>query len=260
MNSAGDRFLIRLYGDSLSLPRAQAGIGFADIYPELLCRQLEAARPGLRASVFNRSAGGAPIAVLEQTYLQDRAYLGPDAAGILILQCGIVDCAPRPIPPAAKALLGHLHARLRQPIVWALHRGRPFLLRNGIRWQATAPGPFEAGLRRILADASRHCEQVYVLNIAPTVPAIERHSPGLTRCIEDYNQRLARVAGEFSAAAAGCAVLVDVHGAITARGDVATYVSPNDGHHITREGHRLYAELIAGYELRRTAGRGASGG
>ncbi|MBU0608187.1 MAG: hypothetical protein KKI08_09870 [Armatimonadetes bacterium] len=40
---------------------------------------------------------------------------------------------------------------------------------------------------------------------------------------------------------------MDAHGAILSESDgLAKYINNKDGHHLTREGHRLYADLMVG--------------
>jgi hypothetical protein len=89
---------------------------------------------------------------------------------------------------------------------------------------------------------------VYVVNIAPTVPIIAAHSPGIEQSIVSYNALIARA---VVTASAGSVVLIDVHDAIVRRGDITTWISPSDGHHITRKGNLLYSELILQHELQR---------
>ena len=89
--------VLLVYGDSLSLPHAPDGISCFDTYPELLRGMLESANTALRVAVLNRSRGGAPIGALFEQFVDDSTYIGPETGRILVIQCGIVDCAPRPI-------------------------------------------------------------------------------------------------------------------------------------------------------------------
>lgn len=238
-----DRLLLRVYGDSLSLPRPADGVLHGDIYPELLRDALESAHPGLRVSVWNRSRGGASIADLHESYRQDSAYFDPTEPSILVIQCGIVDCAPRPVPPSVRERIGRLPTPLRWLVAKFLHFARPFLLRAGIRWRATESDDFETRLLAWIEGARAGAARVYVVNIAPTVPAIDAHSPGLADSIHAYNEAIQR------AASASGATLIDVFGAIQAQpGGTGGYINPRDGHHISRQGHGLYADLLLAAE------------
>ncbi|MBM3272726.1 hypothetical protein FJY94_05680 [Candidatus Kaiserbacteria bacterium] len=238
-----DRLLLRVYGDSLSLPRPADGVLHGDVYPELIRDALEATYSGLRVSVWNRSRGGASIADLHDSYRQDSAYFDPIEPSILVIQCGIVDCAPRPVPPSVREKIGRLPTPLRWLVAKILHFARPFLLRAGIRWRATEGHDFETRLLAWIKAARTGATRVYVVNIAPTIPTIDAHSPGLADSIHDYNAAIRR------AASAGGGTLIDVFGAIRAQPEgIDGHINPRDGHHISRQGHRLYADLLLAAE------------
>src|ERR1041384_6685325 len=98
--SFADQFVIRVYGDSLALPRAANNIRCDQTYPDRLRKFLATARSS-EVSFYNRAPGGAEIEALYKEFVSDSTYFGK-TKGILIVQCGIVDCAPRPIPPWVK--------------------------------------------------------------------------------------------------------------------------------------------------------------
>lgn len=238
-----DRLLLRVYGDSLSLPRHSDGVLHGDVYPELIRDALEAAHPGLRVSVWNRSRGGASIGELHESYRQDSAYFDPSEPSILVIQCGIVDCAPRPVPSRVREKIGRLPTPLRWLVAKLLHFARPFLLRAGIHWRATESDDFETRLLAWIKAARASEARVYVVNIAPTVPTIDAHSPGLAGSIHAYNEAIRR------AASAGGATLIDVFGAIRLQPEgTGDLINQQDGHHISRQGHRLYADLLLAAE------------
>jgi hypothetical protein len=105
------RVLIRMYGDSLSMPRIRAGIPYTHSYGELFRSRLEEFLPGIRVDLYNRSVGGASIARLKETFEIDDTYFGP-GEDILIIQAGIVDCAPRSISGRARRLVGRCPSSL----------------------------------------------------------------------------------------------------------------------------------------------------
>jgi hypothetical protein len=247
--------LIRIYGDSLSLPRASGGIRYQHTYSEMLAKEIRTRLPLISLSLYNRSGGGLKIAELYERYLHDCSYFGTPTHQALVIQCGIVDCAPRPVPAFLRKLIGKLPGPVRAPITGFLHRARPWFLTVGLSWRMTAPHQFAKVLSRWLEHATSQNARVYVVNIAPTVPSIAAHSPRLKENIVAYN---ALIAATVAAAPPGSAALIDVHDAITQRGDVTVFVSPSDGHHITGEGNRLYSELILKHELQRlSAGLGS---
>lgn len=230
----GKRCRIIVYGDSLALSREWDGVAREETYPELLCSALRSAREE-GAVLENRSHAGEPIERKFERYAKEGLR-----GDVLILQCGIVDCAPRPISPSLRAAIGKIPGLLRWPIVRLLHVARPWLLRLGLVWRNTSIERFEAVLSTWLARALNEGMMVCVVNIAPTNSAAERQSPGLSASISAYNACIERAVSLQPGSR-----LVDVHAAILKQGaDANPYVNQRDGHHITRAGHRLYADLI----------------
>lgn len=235
---AGSR-LIRIYGDSLSLPRPGDALWPEQTSGELLRAGLLAANPSSSVSVFNRSRGGATAEDLCQLYLQDVGYFGRDCDGLIVVQCGVVDCAPRPVPPKLRDGIARLPVLLRWPVAKALHFLRPLLLRAGLSWRSATPERFESTMREWLAALSKEKAPVYLVNITPALPSVESHSPGLGASIVQYNGILARCA-----AGAGVA-LIDAHTAIASQqARLQEFLTPADGYHLTASAHRLVADLI----------------
>jgi len=243
-----DFLLVRVYGDSLGMPRISAGVPFYHSYSELLRAALEELFLKEKVCVYNRSRGGVSTLTLWDDYRQDSIYFGP-SGDILVLQLGIVDCAPRPVPERVRRIVARLPIPLRDAVVKFLHNNRARLLRSGLSWRLVNPKRFAATYCDWLRAATQEFDRIYVLNIAPTIPKIEAHSPGLTASIELYNRIIAdsvlRVGNPKIA-------LVDVHSGIlkSLRGN-ASLITQEDGHHITSEGHCLYARMIAEKEAER---------
>jgi lysophospholipase L1-like esterase len=251
-----DRLLISVYGDSLSMPRALDGIRHFEIYPELLRDAIQSSRPRIRISIHNRSSGGVSISALYEQFMQDSAYYEKQEQGILIIQCGIVDCAPRPVPPSVRTRIARLPPRLRLLVTRLLHHGRPFLLRAGLVWRNTDIDRFESVLTQWIRMSRKIYDRVYVINIAPTTPAIAAHSPGMQSSIDSYNGTIRRVVNATDSPAV---MLIDVHKAIAEMDSASSpCVNEADGHHITHAGHRLYADLILGLEVPRSRGSAAA--
>jgi lysophospholipase L1-like esterase len=231
--------VLLVYGDSLSLPRAQGGVSCLDTYPELLRETLAGA---LRAAVLNRSRAGTSIGALYGQFVSDSVYFGGEARHLLVIQCGIVDCAPRPVAPSVKNRIARLPTPLRWAIARLLHYTRPYLLRAGLVWRNTEEAPFEQVLSDWLTRGERIAHSICVINIAPTTAATDAHSPGLAASIDRYNALIARV---VAAPRRVPVHLIDVHRAISQRPDGLRECIDADGHHITLAGHRLYADLLA---------------
>jgi lysophospholipase L1-like esterase len=248
MNATGARRLLAVYGDSLAMPRVTDRLDYVETYPEAFRAGLETAR-GAPVDLYNRSRGGATIRTLFGEWANDATYFGPAPTGITVIQGGIVDCAPRPTPRIVRHGVGALPGPVRRRAIRFLHDHRAELLRAGLVWRVTQPTAFSAVLRRWLREASVQVSGLYVLTIAPTTEAMNAHSPGLGDSIERYNEL---IADAVRSVALPHVQLVDVHAAILALpGGVERYINPSDGHHITREGHALYAQMLLEQELGR---------
>jgi lysophospholipase L1-like esterase len=220
----------------------------------LLRAGLEARSPGSSVSVFNRSAGGFTAGDLARLHAQDVAYFGRDMEGITVVHCGVVDCAPRPIPPQMRTRLAALPILLRWPVAKMLHLLRPLLLRVGLLWRISTAEQFEHSMRTLLQALEREKAMICVVNITPALPGVEAHSPGFSDSIRAYNEILARCLAGTSAR------LIDAHGAVTrAPGGTSAYLTSKDGYHLTASAHALISQLILEqYDARFAAERAAS--
>ena len=242
------RLLIRVYGDSLGMPRADSGVRFDQTYSELFCAWLRTVRSDAQVHLYNRSQGGASIRKLFQEYQMDSIYFGKPGGDILVLQLGIVDCAPRPIPTWVKFLIGRLPSPLRTPIVKFLHRFRPNLLRMGCKWRSTSRSAFSRLFQKWLQRAANDFARIYVVSVMPTTPEIEARSPGLGESAVSCNQDI-----EAAILSSGAANIhfIDAHRIAAENPDeVSRFVDASDGHHLTAEGHRLLSGLLIQNEKR----------
>ena len=229
---------ICIYGDSLSLPRAGDAIPPEATYAELLRERLR--HRGVAATVLNRSRGGATIDELYRDYRNDLGYIGEAPGQVLVIQCGVVDCAPRPLSRRGRRVVGRLPAALRSPIVSFLHRKRAALLSRGISFRYTQPPRFAAVLGGWLRHAAPRYSRILVINIAPTTAEMEQHSPGFTASIETFNGLIAGAVRDVPNA-----TVVDVHRLLSSSAaELTRCVNQQDGHHITAAGHQLFAETL----------------
>jgi hypothetical protein len=239
-------FLVRVYGDSLSLPRQSEGVHHSQTYPELLVAALKHQAPEAEITIYNRSYSDANDVRLSETYRSDAFYFGRPGGDIAILQCGIVDCAPRPLPSKVRSIVSRLPAPIRDRIVSFIHANRASMLRSGLIWRVTPPKLFLDTFTATLKLAAPDFSRIYVINIAPTTPATEARSPGLSESIRHYNSLIAEA---VCAAAATNMSVIDVHKIISSQpGEIEDFVSRIDGHHISAAAHRLYADAILAHE------------
>src|SRR5262249_18582347 len=141
-----------------------------------------------RVHLYNRSRGGASIARLIEDYQMDAAYFGQQSNDFLIIQCGVVDCAPRPLPTTLRALVSRLPKHLRSKVIRFLHDNRAFFVSKGPTWRVARPSSFMKAYQYWLERAVKECDRIYCVNIAPTTDEIESRSPGFSESIELYNR------------------------------------------------------------------------
>lgn len=230
--------VLRVYGDSLSMPRIGDGIPCNVTYPELAKLELE--KVGHVVRLYNRSRGGVTIRELAEQSQSDSTYFGEADRTVFVIQCGVVDCAPRPVPPTVRDGISKLPGRVRRRVIEFLHSHRSQLVRLGPPWRETAPDAFRKTLSAWLASTASEGLRTYIFNVVPTTEEMDSHSPGFSASIRLYNDML-RTAVSGSERAR----LLDVHTAIsTDPGGMARYVNPSDGHHISAEGHLLYSRML----------------
>ena len=237
-----DVWVVRLYGDSLALPRHTDGIPFNATFAELFCAWLRSEAGIGSVSLYNRSQGGGTAPQLARLGTEDTSYFGHATPQLLILQCGICDCAPRPIPLGLRRFIGRLPGCLQRPVIGLLHRHRPWLQRHGCVWRHTEAEPFRQAVTTWIRESAEFARAVFVVNITPPTQAGEAHSPGLVAGVEEYNQLL-----QTSVAFVGSdkVVLVDVHAALLASsGALARCINQTDGHHLTVAGHEFYFAML----------------
>lgn len=240
--------ILRVYGDSLSMPRASKGIAYYQTYPELISDWYRSNSSDIKLSLYNRSRGGTTIDKLYRIYQHDSGYFGNIENDILIIQSGIVDCAPRPISKTMRRYVGKIPVQaIKTKVIKYLHEHRADLQRMRSQpCRFTDPMKFKVTYRSWLNQAINEFPRVYLVNIAPTIDSISEHSPGLRSSIEIYNEIIKEVVESFPS---DRAILIDVFGSIRRDADqICKYIASDDGHHITFEGYQLYADLIIRFE------------
>lgn len=244
MNSALEIFV---YGDSLGLPRVKNNISAPQTYAELFRLWAEKNKKDKRIYLYNRSQGAIRIRHLLELIQMDSAYFGNTCEKIMILHCGIVDCAPRPVPDWLRDFISRLPATLQNPVIKFLHDNRPNILKSGFFWRATPPAKFKWLYKNALKSALEVFSRVYVINIFPTTEDIEKHSPGLNKSIALYNDLIKET---ITSTKADNLFFIDIHKIISdGTHKLEKVIDKADGHHLTLEGHRLLYDLLIEREL-----------
>lgn len=233
-------------GDSRSLPRVPAKVGYEETYPYLMRTWWQARAGGGDVTIWPWADGSLLIQQVLDRYKKFRLYFGETRLEVCLLMVGLVDCAPRPLSWGARDRLSRWPEPIKRMVIRWLHRLRPVLLSRGWFFRFTEPDPFRKLLKELLQEIARGFDRGYVMTIAPAAQRNYDRSPGLKESIEEYN---ALIAGEVQRYNNLC--LIDVwsdfvHGGVP----LEVYLNDDEGVHFTSKGHQLVQELIAREEQR----------
>ncbi len=230
---------VRLYADSLALPRLSY-LNAEQRYIYLL-RNFWETSCQYKTSIIDRAKGGSTITEQYSLYKDDNSYFG-DKEDVLIIHLGICDCSPRPIPRRVRKVVSALPGFLRNRVIKFLHNNRSFLLRSGSSWLLTEKKKFGEVLKDWLQEAAKNYKRIYIVNIAPTNPAFEKHSPGWMKNIRDYNDVIQEVVSVVNEPPVH---LIDIYSNImNDYSNVDLYIVKEDGHHLTLHAHQVLAEIL----------------
>lgn len=221
--------------DSLGLPRrVPSPVGFEQVWPTLLERLLQDL--GVPARVFNHAQRSMTLPMLVHRFDDVVGLWGAD---VVVLQVGIVDCAPRLFGRRQHAVLSSrfFPTAIRRAVIGTASRFRRQIIR--LRpWVRYTPLPdFERALGRLANRLRQETFRGVVLPIIGTTPDHEHRSPGYNRSVELFN-----AAWRQMCAAEGIRFLEyrDVFLGTDVRDVVCS-----DGHHLSIQGHQLVAAALA---------------
>ena len=217
-----------ILGNSVSMSPPEAKDNPVTCYPDLLRERLQDA--GWR--VEHRSSSGATVGDIERTARQVAPELRP--AGVVI-QLGIVDCAPRPLRPSERGLLEYIWPRLlRDRIVQFLHENRATIIEHRGLIQRTNIISFKEHFRRLLEDCLAVTNRVAILPIFPATEPILARNPRLAAEIDKYNEVMRSDPR---------AVMFDVGEVFDGASIEALSVAP-ESVHLNQRGHELMAARV----------------
>lgn len=204
---------IVIFSDSLALPRNIPEVTFyEETYPFLLKKNYD---------VFQCSIGGCVINdLLIQTF-----YYSQFKPDIVILQSGIVDCAPRAFSRLTYRFFEENRiGRVFKKILDATISTR--CIRNHRQLSWTSISSFRNCLREF---KDQFCEsQIFALSIVPASKEYDKKVPGIRNKIEDYNRIIKEVY---------LSNYIDLS-------DIPSEGIMSDGHHLTNIGHQFVYEKI----------------
>lgn len=230
---------IRLYADSLGLPRPGV-VTNDERYLSLFVKWYKE-KHNTEPEIVDHSRSNTTIKDLCAWFIEDNRYFG-NKADVIILQEGIVDCAPRPIPRKVRNLVSKLPGFLKKRVIKFLHNNRAKLQNFGLKYFIVKPKDFAEEYKKFLNEAAKAAERIYVFNIVPTNDEIEAQSPGLKKSIDDYNKIISDVIKEMNLKNV---FLIDMYEHVNSKiENLNDYVLKEDGHHITKLSHKIYSEKI----------------
>jgi len=229
---------IRFYADSLGLPRGEEILN-DQRYISLLCNHWKE-KTNSELFLLDRARGNHKIREILKWLNEDIRYFG-NKAEFIILQVGIVDCAPRPIPNYLRNIISRLPRVLRSFAINFLHNNRARIQNFGIKYYYTSTEDFKELYSQFVESASKCAKKVFLVNIAPTNKKTENKSPGLSESIVKYNDIIKEIVGNHKGENV---YYVDIYSEIKKHNNIDKYITIEDGHHITIEGHELYAKEI----------------
>jgi hypothetical protein len=210
-----DKKKILVITDSLGLPRTEPQcVNDSEAWPHMLANHVE-------HEVYTFTRGGATSSDIVQEL---GGYLGAYTPDIVIVQVGIVDCAPRALTrtelkvvsvlPVIGKLVNLVVKRFRKNIVMA--RKITYTNKNKFR--------LNVELIRKKFDSSK----VYFVSILPALEKYEKYNPGVTKNIADFNEILEKQ-GDY----------------ITPYTfSILDAITMSDFHHLNKNGHKIVFNAV----------------
>jgi hypothetical protein len=199
---------VLILSDSLALPRSTPEqVAFEETWVELL-------RKNTSLTVHQVSIGGATIDVLWQQFGYHKLF-NPD---IIIIQCGIVDCAPRSLTISEETLINS--NKLTRWLGRKILPRTKNVLRKYRSIKRTQIAKFNSYLEKFNSTGAK----VFFIEIIDSGEKYDKIVPGISSSIKKYNGSIATIGKNLiSTASISYDCLMD------------------DMHHLNRQGHfKLY--------------------
>lgn len=241
VNDLNNFISIRLYADSLGLPRIGSVLPVERYF--YLLQNYFYEQKKYRLDIIDRSKPGLTVKDLHYSCYQDSTYFG-ELTDLIIIQVGIVDCAPRPIPIGLRNFISTLPSFIKSRIINFIHNNRSKLLKYGFKFYTVNKEEFEQIYFKWLSDIIKTTKKIVVINISPTNAKIEAHSPGLEQSIFEYNLIIKNVISKVNSQNI---YMIDVERDIIRDKKFIDEYILEDGHHISALMHEKIFEKIIQY-------------
>ncbi|WP_339764489.1 SGNH/GDSL hydrolase family protein [uncultured Sulfitobacter sp.] len=226
-----------IIGDSLACPRPWIGLGQRGTYASLLQQAA-----GDRVHVISL-AGGERSTRYYATGSFEKNYIEDSDTDTLIVQLGIVDCAPRLMTFFERGI-GFMCRKSRPAnalflkYVATKSRYRLFFTKHFPNIMVKLP-EFERNILNILCKyvTKGGAKTVIFINIAYPGPHLTERSFEVLKIISNYNDVLDRTAQTDPDR-------IKVIDLFSITRDAPHLITPEDGHHITKAAHKILADRI----------------
>lgn len=228
---------IVIIGDSLACPRPWIGLGQEDTYAARIQRAL-----GEKAHVISLAYGERST----RHYASEaftKTYVERSNTNTLIMQLGIVDCAPRLMTLSERGI-GYLCRKMRitntifMKYVAFKSKHRMFFTKKFPNVMVKKD-EFERNVHTIISNYINYGNtgRIILINIAYPGDHLTKRSYNVLSIIEAYNEVLQRAA----VADPDRVRLIDLF-SITR--DDTSLITPEDGHHITTSAHEIVSKAL----------------
>lgn len=171
--------IIKIYSDSLAFPRFEEKTFYDETYAGKLASHKN-------FDVHLRGRSGFRSSEMTSMSNMDARFSRESEPEIAILQFGVVDCAPRPIPRALRYLVSLLYESLRSKVIKLIHFLRPYT-QQVIFFRHTSPKRFQKNYMKLVQEQLQYNVQVICLSIMDPPDDAEKQSPGLKKSVRQYN-------------------------------------------------------------------------
>jgi hypothetical protein len=210
-----DKKKILVITDSLGLPRTEPqSVNDSEAWPHMLANHVE-------HEVYTFTRGGATSSDIVREL---GGYLGAYTPDIVIVQIGIVDCAPRALTrrelkvvsvlPVIGKLVNRVVKRFRKNIVMA--RKITYTNKNEFKLNV-----------ELIKEAFNNSE-VYFVSILSALEDYEEYNPGVSDNIADYNKILGEQGNYIS----------------PYRPENLDAITMSDFHHLNKNGHKIVFNAV----------------
>lgn len=219
---------IIILGDSLPLHRPEEDIHLEDTYGHILKKELA---PDHHVFIISKRANDSSLQSKPENLLYDMKQFEP---GIVILQLGIVDSAPRLFSRPVQQIISNLPHSLRDFIIGFFSKRRRFFTKKFPKVYVDIL-EFENNMKRILGEIKEIGAEPIIVSIAKPPVNVASKSHNFIENVKSYNRILSKLAKE------GQHFYVDFYGMVDENPELMCF----DGIHISIPGNKALANELS---------------